>query len=61
MIDLFKESYDKIVNLNFQPLPQDDVISTFHMAKHLDSHSEICLDREYKGIELINILRGEHF
>lgn len=61
VIELFKESYDKITNLDFVPIPQENDVATFHLAKMLDPHSRIDLNKTYKANDLINRIRGRTF
>lgn len=60
-IQLFKESYPKIVSGNFKPEPQKENIATFHLAKDIDPHSTIDLEKKYKARDLINIIRARTF
>jgi len=61
IIELFKDSYDDIINGNLNPKPQDSSRSTFHLGKHIEKHSEILLDKKYKALDLINIMRAKSF
>jgi methionyl-tRNA formyltransferase len=60
-IQLFKESYPLIVSGNFKLEPQDSSQATFHLAKDIESHSTIELEKAYKAEDLINIMRGRTF
>jgi methionyl-tRNA formyltransferase len=61
ILDLFKESYGKIIGLDFTPRPQDESRATFHLGKMLDEHSRIDLERDYRASDLINRIRGRTF
>jgi len=61
IVSLFKNNYDCIVGGDYDLIEQDNNLATFHLAKELDSHSEIVLDKEYKAIELLNIIRARSF
>lgn len=60
-IKLFKKGYPDIRHLNIPHDKQDEEKSTFHLAKELDTASKIELDRQYKGRELLNLLRARTF
>ena len=61
IIDLFKNHYCDIVKLNYHTKKQDCSKSTFHFAKEIKKHSEIKLEKDYKALELINIMRARNF
>ena len=61
IINLFKEYYLKILSGNIKTTRQEDRESTFHLSKELDVHSEIHLDRQYSGREIIDIIRARSF
>lgn len=61
ILDLFKESYPKIVKLDFERRPQDDTVATYHRGKDLEPHSTINLSQMYSGIDIINRIRGRTF
>ncbi len=60
-INLFKETYHRVVTLDFIPMPQDESIATFHRAKEIEQHSNIDLQATFKAGDLINIIRGRTF
>jgi perosamine synthetase len=60
-IELFCETYEQIVTLDFTPVPQDEAGATFHHSRQLDPHSRIDLQREYRAGDLLNIIRGRTF
>lgn len=60
-IDLFKENYWKITQLNFIPRKQNKAKATFHLAKDIEPHSLIDLDKMYRAKDLINIIRARTF
>lgn len=61
IIELFKDSYKDIASGKFQRTKQDSDISTFHFGKDIEDHSRIDLNKNYKAIDLINIIRGRSF
>lgn len=61
IIDLFKENYLNLANLDFSPAVQDESKATFHWAREIEPHSRIDLNREYTGRELIDIIRARTF
>jgi len=61
IIELFKESYPKLVANNFTACPQDDAMATYHHSSEIDPHSCIDLEAQYKAGDLINILRARTF
>jgi methionyl-tRNA formyltransferase len=61
MIDLFEESYDKLMRDEYQRKKQDLSKGTFHLAKELEPVSIIDLDKSYKARDLINLIRARTF
>jgi len=61
MMNLFKESYDKITRMDFIPKKQDDETATFHWGKMLEPHSTINLDDTFTARDLINRIRARTF
>ena len=59
MINLFKDSWNKIKNEEIKPTPQNEKLATYY--KKSDITDLIELDKEYSGKELINILRARSF
>ena len=60
-IRLFKDFYPKMVALQIKPVAQSAAQATFHWAKDIDEHSRIDLGKDYKALDLINIIRGRTF
>ncbi len=60
-LDLFSESYPKILRFDFKPKPQANDRATFHWAKDINPHSTIDLEKTYKARDLINIIRARTF
>jgi len=56
IVELFKESYSKLVNGNFTP--QQQTPSSVHYSRDLERASEIFLNKTYTGQQLLNILRA---
>ena len=61
IIKLFKEHYVKIIKGKYNTKEIKNNAGTFHLKKELDMHSMIDLDKEYKAINLINIIRARSF
>lgn len=61
VLELFRENYDAMVQGNFQRHPQDEGMATFRKAKEIEKHSCIELEKQYKAIDLLNIIRGRTF
>lgn len=61
IVQLFKDNYNDICMGKLNPKRQDEAQSTFHLAKDIEQHSNIELDRKYKAIDLINIMRARSF
>lgn len=61
MIDLFKETYPKIRENQIKEKSQDSLKSTFHYGKEIKEHSRIDLEKNYKALDLINIMRARTF
>lgn len=61
MLELFKESYSKILSGNYTRIKQDINEGSFHYAKELDKVSELKLDRDCKTEDLLNLLRARTF
>jgi methionyl-tRNA formyltransferase len=61
IIDLIKDSYPEIRQLNIQRRMQETDKGTFHLAKELDPASHIYLDRQYRARDLLNLLRARTF
>tara|TARA_R100000008_G_C3577003_1_gene165897 strand:- start:629 stop:1378 length:750 start_codon:yes stop_codon:yes gene_type:complete len=59
--ELFIDSYEKIINGDLDPKKQSENDSTFHYGKNIIKHSEIDLNRSYKAMDLINIMRAKSF
>lgn len=61
VIKLFKEKCDDIMTLNLKPIEQDNKITTSHFAKEIEEISTIKLEKSYKAIDLIDIIRARSF
>lgn len=61
MIELFETHYEDLVAGNYVARPQDLSRGSFHLARELDPASEVLLDRQYTGRELLNLLRARTF
>ena len=61
MLQLFIESYPRIVNGNYVRIKQNSKEGSFHYRKELEPASQIYLDREYKARDLLNLLRARTF
>ena len=60
-INLFQDSFHKILDGDYVETSVDNSKGSFHYGKELFKHSEIILDKKYKAIDLINIIRGRTF
>ena len=61
VFDLYKKSFPFIARLEFHPRSQPKAQGTFHLAKEIEEHSRIDLNKTYKAEDLINILRARTF
>ena len=61
IIKLFKRKYSDIVSLNFTPVIQDNKNATSHFAKEIEDKSKIDLNKRYKALDLINLIRARTF
>jgi methionyl-tRNA formyltransferase len=61
MISFFKRHYKDILNNNYVVKQQDNTNCSFHLAKDLEVHSCIDLEKMYKAKDLINIIRARTF
>jgi len=60
-IQLLRDSYPRIVKLDFERQKQDDSIATFHMASDIEKITRIDMQKDYRALELINIIRARTF
>tara|TARA_R100001594_G_C4052941_1_gene265344 strand:+ start:4206 stop:4946 length:741 start_codon:yes stop_codon:yes gene_type:complete len=60
-ISLFKENYLNILNSNYELKKVDNSKGSFHLSKDIEKHSKIDLNKKYKAIDLINIMRARSF
>jgi methionyl-tRNA formyltransferase len=60
-IELFKETWPKILTGQINPVSQNMLEGTYHNLNDVDKIDEIDLNRSYKAGELINILRARTF
>ena len=58
MIDLFKENFERMRDLNFFPIKQNISDGSFHFGKEMDISSQIFLEQEYSARQLLNLLRA---
>src|SRR5690606_1823691 len=61
MLDLVKEAYPTLRELNFKLEPQPEGVGSYHESAELDEASRIELDRTYTGRDLLNLLRARTF
>lgn len=61
IVALFKKAYPKIRSLKLKPRPQSATGATFHWGKEIDDVGVVDLNKKYKALDLINILRGRTF
>ncbi|MEI7998054.1 MAG: formyltransferase family protein [Candidatus Omnitrophota bacterium] len=60
-VALFKKSYGKIRRLEIEPQVQDNLKASYHKKSEIDQHSCISLDKQYKAVDLLNIIRARSF
>lgn len=60
-VELFKETWPKILTDDIYPVSQNIHEGTYHKVKDVDKIDEIDLNRNYNAGELINILRARTF
>lgn len=60
-IELFKETYPTLRQLNIQRRPQEIGEGSFHLANELDPASYIDLDKLYRARDILNLLRARTF
>jgi methionyl-tRNA formyltransferase len=61
VIKLFKSKYSDIVSLNFSPVIQDNKNATSHFAIEIEDKTKIDLNKKYKALDLINLIRARTF
>lgn len=61
MVDLFKQTYPQIRDLNINRQKQDLNTGSFHLANEINKISQIDLDDTYKVRDLLNLLRARTF
>lgn len=61
IINLFKENWPLIKSKKITPKPQDHSKANYNSKKSLDKLDQIDLDKNYKAIDLINLLRARSF
>lgn len=61
MVALFKRHYEDLVHGSYVPTQQDLSTGSFHLARELEPASEVFLDKQYQGRELLNLLRARTF
>ncbi|MBI4423391.1 MAG: hypothetical protein HY554_06675 [Elusimicrobia bacterium] len=60
-IELFQETWPKILRGEIRPAKQDGAKATFHLAKDFKQLDEIDLDKQYTARELLARLRAKTF
>lgn len=61
MVELVRESYPSLRNLDFGEAPQPTGAGSFHKAAELTQASRINLDQTYTGRDILNLLRARTF
>ena len=61
MVELFEESYPKIVAGEYTRFPQDTRQRVFHYAKDIYPKTRLKLDDTYTVKEILNLLRAKMF
>jgi len=61
IVNLYKRSYKDIRRHNYKRIKQNLQEGSFHLSKELDISSRIDLNKNYRGRDLINLLRARTF
>jgi methionyl-tRNA formyltransferase/SAM-dependent methyltransferase len=61
ILELFAENFDTIVRGTIPRREQSAEVGSFHKASEIMEASHIALDREYRGRELLDLLRAKTF
>lgn len=61
VVDLFRETYPRIIAFDIPRRPQAADAGTLHRRSELDIRSAIGLDRSYRARDLLNLLRARTF
>jgi methionyl-tRNA formyltransferase len=61
VLDLFRESYPRILSFDIPRLPQPRPGGSFHKRRELADRSLIALDRTYTAREILNLIRARTF
>lgn len=61
ILNLLRETYPRLRDLDFEARPQDHGAGTFHRASELEPASAIDLDKVYVARDLLNLLRARTF
>jgi len=58
MIELFKDNFERLKDLNFNAEKQNLSEGSFHFGKEMDLASQVFLDQQYTARQLLNLLRA---
>ena len=61
VIKLFKTKYRDIASLNFTPVKQYEKNATSHFAVEIENKTKIDLNKKYKALDFINLIRARTF
>ena len=61
VIELFKTKYRDIASLNFTPVKQYEKNATSHFAVEIENKTKIDLNKKYKALDFINLIRARTF
>ena len=61
MVGLFCQTYSILRTGDFDSVPQNGQVGSFHRSSEIDNASNIDLDHMYRGRDLINLLRARTF
>ena len=61
MIELFTSNFERILKLDGDAIPENNILIRVHKVRDMVEHSRIDLNRLYRAGDLINILRARTF
>jgi methionyl-tRNA formyltransferase len=61
MVELFCATYPKLREGHIERRPQDLARGSFHLSTEIEAASRINLDKEYRGRDMLNLLRARTF
>ena len=61
MIELFKETWEKLYNKGIVLFNQEHNLATYHTKKQANDNDEIDLEKDYKARDLFNLIKAKTF